>query len=174
MKTAAIAFLLLILACVAGFFAFGRERTWEALYGPADLGPVSDFADLKRPGTPNTFLVCLPEICVREEPDMVSPVFAAGPHELRAALDAIVMGSGRVERMARDEDGLGDRYIERTPVMRFPDTIVIRYVPVDVRRTALIVYSRSQVGSNDFGVNEKRVRNWLRLLEQVASPVAAA
>ncbi len=174
MKTALIAIVVIALACVAGFFAFGRERTWQVLYGPADLGPVPDFADLKRPGTPNSFLVCLPESCLREEPDLVSPVFAAEPHALRAALDAIVMGSGRVERVARAEDGLGDRYIERTPIMRFPDTIIIRYVPVDVGRTALIIYSRSQVGSSDFGANGKRVRNWLRLLEQVVSPVAAA
>ncbi|PTW59109.1 uncharacterized protein (DUF1499 family) [Breoghania corrubedonensis] len=174
MKTALIAIVVIILACVAVFFGFGRERTWEILFGPADLGPVNDFADLKRPKTPNTFLACPREVCVREEPDLVPPVFAADPHELRQALRQIIEAEPRVEHVAGDADGLGDRYIQRTRFMRFPDTIVIRYLPVDVGRTTLVIYSRSKIGSSDYGVNEERVRRWLRALELAVPPIAAA
>ena len=174
MKTAAIVAIVIVLVLVAGFFGFGRERTWALLFGPADLGPVPNFAELKRPKSANTFLACPPEVCVRAEPDLVPPVFAADPHALRQAFSAIIEAEPLVEHVAVDDDGLGDRYIQRTPVMRFPDTIVIRYVPVDVGRTTLVIYSRSKLGSNDFGVNEKRVRRWLRALEGAVPPIAAA
>lgn len=158
---------------VAAFLGYGRERTWATLFGPADLGPVS-FADLRPPATPNQFLVCPPETCTRTTPGLVAPVFATDPARLRQELDRIIRADPHTELVATDNDRLGDRYVQRTAWLRLPDTIVVRYIPLDFDRTTLAIYSRSKVGSNDFGANEARVRRWLAALERVLPAVAAA
>lgn len=173
MKTALLVLAGLLVVLAVAFVGFGRERSWAVLFGPADLGEVN-FAELRPANPDNSFLACDPAVCPRAVPDLVPPVFAADPQRLRLELARIIAADGLVEQVAEDSDGLGARYVQRTPWMRFPDTIQIRYVPVDVERTTLAIYSRSQIGSNDFGVNEARVRRWLAALARAVSPVAAA
>lgn len=174
MKTAALVIVFLILVLVIAFLGFGRERTWALFFGPADLGPVEDFTRLERPASPNTYLACPLELCLREEPDLVPPIFATDPAGLKKALKEIIEAEPLTEHVAGDPDGFGDRYVQRTPLMRFPDTIIIRYLPVDVGRTTLVIYSRSKLGWGDWGVNRERVRRWIQELERRLKPVAAA
>jgi uncharacterized protein (DUF1499 family) len=50
--------------------------------------------------------------------------------------------------------------------MRFPDTIVVRYLRLGENRSTLAIYSRSQLGRYDLGVNLARIERWLDKLRQ--------
>ena len=45
--------------------------------------------------------------------------------------------------------------------MRFPDTVSVVYFPKGAKRSNLAIYSRSQIGYSDMGVNKSRIENWL-------------
>ena len=53
-----------------------------------------------------------------------------------------------------------DRYLQRSRLMSFPDTIDVRFIAIDNDRSTLAIYSRSQIGRSDFGVNLERIRLW--------------
>ena len=56
--------------------------------------------------------------------------------------------------------------------MRFPDTIVVRFLDRPDGRSTLAIYSRSQLGTNDLGVNLARIERWLdKLAGEVPSSV---
>lgn len=67
----------------------------------------------------------------------------------------------RVERLAVDEETLTERWVQRSRVMRFPDTVNVRFVDLGEGRSTLALYSRSQLGSDDMGVNRARIERWL-------------
>ena len=48
--------------------------------------------------------------------------------------------------------------------MGFPDTINVKVVPDGDGRTAVLIYSRSQLGKADMGVNLARVKRWADLI----------
>jgi uncharacterized protein (DUF1499 family) len=58
-------------------------------------------------------------------------------------------------------DAEQDRYLVRTRLMRFPDTIVVKVIELDQDHSTLALYSRSQIGRSDFGVNRKRLKRWI-------------
>jgi uncharacterized protein (DUF1499 family) len=52
-------------------------------------------------------------------------------------------------------------YVQRTRLLRFPDLITVRFVPVDDTHSTVAIYSRSVWGKGDMGVNRARVEEWL-------------
>ena len=48
--------------------------------------------------------------------------------------------------------------------MRYPDSITVRFLPLEEGRSTLAIYSRSHYGRSDFGVNKERVDGWLASL----------
>ena len=56
------------------------------------------------------------------------------------------------------------RFLQRTRMMRFPDTIDVEVFPAPGGST-LAIYSRSLIGRRDFGVNRARIARWLAALE---------
>ncbi len=155
--------ILAILALTGVFLILGPERIW-LLFGPADLGPVT-FETLKRRSTPNDALACPPEPC-GSEADILSPVFAVDVPTLRKALARALATERRLTLVDIDDKTPADRYIQRSERMRFPDTIVVRYFPLDGDRSTVAIYSRSQLGRSDLGVNLTRVERWLAKLER--------
>ena len=63
-----------------------------------------------------------------------------------------------------DHKGVQFDYVQRSPRFRFPDIITVRFIPVSPSRSTLAIYSRSVYGRRDFGVNEKRVQEWMALI----------
>jgi uncharacterized protein (DUF1499 family) len=55
-------------------------------------------------------------------------------------------------------------YIQRTELMRYPDSITVRFIPLADGQSTLAIYSRSHYGRSDFGVNQARIRAWLAAL----------
>jgi uncharacterized protein (DUF1499 family) len=159
------------IALLAAFFIAGPERIW-ALFGPPDLGPVN-FETLKRRTSPNDALACPPQLCTARS-DIAPPVFAVSAPELAQAFAKAVATEPLVEMVASDDKGFSARYIQRTRVMRFPDTVNVRFIDLGEGRSTIALYSRSQLGESDFGENRARIQRWLSKLEKVAPPVKSA
>ena len=53
-----------------------------------------------------------------------------------------------------------DRYVQRSATMSFPDTINVRFIALSDSTSTLAIYSRSQLGHSDIGVNLARIRLW--------------
>jgi uncharacterized protein (DUF1499 family) len=150
-------------AALAAFAPAGLERLWT-LSGPADLGPVS-FETLERRVTPNDALACPPDVC-RAASDVTPPLFTVSAEELRRALARVIASEANVIQV--DAAPLAERYIQRTRWLRFPDTIAVRYFPRGKGRSTIALYSRSQLGEGDLGVNRARITRWLDKLAREA------
>lgn len=160
--------LLIIAALIAAFFLAGPERVW-ALFGPPDLGPV-EFETLARRTTPNDALACPPGIC-KVASDVTPPEYGVGAAELRLAFGKMIAAEPRIANVATDTAALTDRYIQRSALMRYPDTIVVRFFDRPEGRSTLALYSRSQLGHGDMGVNRARIERWLAKLADYAPVV---
>ncbi len=162
----------ILAAALFGLFeAIGPARFW-ALIGPADLGPVA-FETLERRATPNDALACPASLC-RARADIVSPVFAGSARDLRRAFARAIAGEPRLALVASDEAGLTDRYVQRSWLMQYPDTIVVCFIDLPGGRSTIALYSRSQLGKGDLGVNLARIKRWLDDLSAQAPPATAA
>jgi uncharacterized protein (DUF1499 family) len=159
------------IAFLAAFFIVGPERIW-ALFGPADLGPVN-FEVLKRRTSPNDSLACPQNICTAKS-DVLPPVFAVSAPELQKAFAKVIASEPSVEQVTSDDGGFTQRYVQRTKIMRFPDTIVVRFIDLGDGRSTIALYSRSQLGESDFGVNRARIERWLEKLSKDAPAVKTA
>jgi uncharacterized protein (DUF1499 family) len=137
----------------------GIERLWTLAAGDPDQGPV-DFAALARRDTPNDALVCPRDLC-RAIPDIASPTYAMPADGLRETLRAAILATPHARQVAVADGRTGDRFVVRTPLMRFPDTVDLLVVPRDAGHATFALYSRSQLGRSDLGANLGRIRAWL-------------
>jgi uncharacterized protein (DUF1499 family) len=154
---------LLVIAFAFGIFQLvGPERVW-ALFGPADLGPIS-FETFQRRVTPNDALACPTDLC-QAKADLTSPAFAMAARDLRQAFARAIAGEPRLVKVDSDDATLTERYVQRSRLMHYPDTIVVRFVDLPDGRSTIALYSRSQLGKGDLGVNLARIHRWLLALE---------
>ncbi len=169
--------LVVIAAFAAGGLVFyGPERLWTQFGGPADQGAV-EFARLKRSPTPNDGLACSPGACAGAGiVNVPLPFYEAEPSALLNQLDKLVLGDPNITRV--DEGSRADyrRYVARTPVMRFPDTIDVETEDADgsVDGTVLRMYSRSLLGESDLGTNKQRLTDWAARIAAQAQPAGTA
>lgn len=159
-----------VVAVIAGsvILVVGSERLWS-FFGPPDLGPVA-FETLERRTTPNDALACPTNLC-KARSDLVPPLFAVDENELRSAMAKVIELEPRIALVDTNNTGLTDRYIQRSALLGFPDTIVVRYIEQPGGRSTLAMYSRSQLGRSDLGVNKSRLESWLGKLRQVVPVV---
>lgn len=153
-----------ILLVAAVILLAGRDRIWASIYGPADLGPV-EFATLQLKSSPNQFLMCPVGTCTAE-PHQASPTFSASEKALRNAIIASWSTMDRTRLVAGSADPASGeiRFVQYSKWLGFPDTISIQTYPVGDDASTLAIYSRSQVGEGDFGVNRQRITEWLDVL----------
>jgi uncharacterized protein (DUF1499 family) len=76
-----------------------------------------------------------------------------------------------VTSIETNEAALTDRYIQRSERLGFPDTIVVRFIDRPEGQSTLAIYSRSQFGESDFGVNKARIERWLAKLAAQVPPI---
>ena len=157
--------LLAILIMAALMLLIGPGRIWSMIAGPADLGPV-EFATLRKSDKPNAYLICSKILCTSYVPDMESPVFDVDAGTLKTMGLSVWAAEPGVTIVDNPKEGLMVRFVQRTPYLKFPDTISVRFIPVSAGKSTLAIYSRSQIGCSDLGANEKRVKHWLSLLDQ--------
>ncbi len=117
------------------------------------------------PPTPNSFRVLAPGATPGPE-EMSSPLFPVPPAQLMQAFDRMALAQPRTERLAGTADGQGFvTYVQRTPLVGYPDYVSVRAVPVGEGQSALVILSRSRFGKSDLGVNKARVAQWLDALD---------
>ncbi len=117
-----------------------------------------DFKTLVRPGSPNTFLVLPAGFEAAAKADRESPVFAGSPEAALEAFKTVALAAPRTQ-LEREGDGQIE-LVQRSAIFRFPDHITAQAVAVE-GGSALCIYSRSNVGHSDLGVNAKRLNAWL-------------
>ena len=166
LKLLAALFVALIIAFAAAFLILGPERLW-ALFGPSDLGDV-DFATLQRRATPNDALACLPEFCTAKA-DIPAPEVARPFGDVFLAVQDAVVHEPGLEQVDADAGAGTLRFVQRSPLMGFPDTVNVKVVPAADGRAAVLIYSRSQIGKADMGVNLARVKRWAELIAAAAT-----
>lgn len=157
---AVLAGLVIVVALV--LVVVGREQMLEIVFGPIDQSAV-DFATIDTTGRENTYLVCPPGLC-GQEPDRASPEFAVPATELRNRWFSMIGNEPRTDWIASDEEIQQYDFLQRTPLMRFPDTITVRFLPLEDGRSTLAIFSRSHYGRKDFDVNRDRIDGWLAAL----------
>jgi uncharacterized protein (DUF1499 family) len=138
----------------------------KLLGGPLDVGPV-DFARLTRHATGNDALICPPGLCAEAEPDGEAKVYDVTLDRLLERVRTIALAEPDTEMLECDV-GCAHvaRFVQRTRVMRFPDTIDVEVYAAGTGKSTLAIYSRSLVGRRDFGVNRARVVRWLAELDR--------
>jgi uncharacterized protein (DUF1499 family) len=133
----------------------------------------TDFATLKRPGTPNTYLIAPEGLCRQAKIDAVAPVFDVPAVRLRQELLSIVIAEPRSSHTLADEQALYDDFVVRSAVFRFPDLISVKFLDAKGGKSTLVLYSRSVYGRWDLGVNRMRAQGWLKQLAAAVKPVKA-
>ncbi|MEM7177931.1 MAG: DUF1499 domain-containing protein [Pseudomonadota bacterium] len=140
----------LIVLAGAGYFWVNLSTTDTARWNV-------DPSQVTRTGKPNDFLLAPPGT-TRALPDESSPVFAETPEELLDRVKKIALGQPRVREIGTGP--LQATFEQRSALIGFPDFITVKAVDTG-DGAALIVYSRSQYGYSDMGVNKARVLDWL-------------
>jgi len=122
-----------------------------------------DFKTFKLTRKPNQYLVAPEGFCENATSHRTAPAFNVGPQKLEDAFADIALAEPRVTRKASDE---GQRdFVQRSALMRFPDTITFEAIDLGGGKSTLVIYSRSAIGHSDLGVNKKRIDAWLKKLE---------
>ena len=152
----------LVIVVALALIVFGREQVLEIVFGPIDRSAV-DFATIDTTGRENTYLVCPPGLC-GQEPDRESPVFPVAATSLRNQWFEMIGNQPRTDWIATDEEIQQYDFLQRTALMRYPDTITVRFIPLEEDRSTLAIFSRSHYGRSDFGVNQERIDSWLDAL----------
>lgn len=157
----------LLLLGGAWFFAVGSDRVWTRLGGPADQGRIEGLGEARR-SQPTDSLACSPGICSART-DLSLPFYRGPPAALMQRLDRIILADR--DRLVRVDDRTSPdyrRYVARTPWLRFPDTIEALAL-AHGQDSALVLYSRSLLGSNDWGANHARLALWAAELDDARS-----
>lgn len=152
---------------IAAFMGLGADRFWR-LFGEPDLGPVS-FETLKRRSGPNDALACPPGVC-QAASDVTTGIYAAPASQLRQVFKQVIASEPAIDIVETSDATLTDRYIQRSSVLGFPDTVVVRFMDRPDGRSTLAMYSRSQLGRSDLGANRARIDRWLTKLASLSPP----
>jgi len=149
-------FLVIAVVLVIGAF---YVRAVSASHDPAEwhVDPLTAM----RPATPNTYYVA-PQAMVQDTVDLEAPVYAVPAEVMAKAFADYVLTQPNIIPLASDEGGLWATYVQRTPVLKMPDYISVKFVDLDGGRSTIAIYSRSRFGYGDMGVNKARVDLWLQ------------
>lgn len=128
---------------------------------PGSVAPM-DIADptiIARTGASNDWLICPSGVCAAA-PSATAPAFAVTPNQLFGAWRAVVAAQPRATVIAMDELRLLLLVQDRTPIMRFVDTVTIRILSTPAGGSTFAAYSKSNLGAYDFGTNRRRLEAW--------------
>jgi hypothetical protein len=156
-------FIIVVGIVVAAAALIWEGTTLESMLYVGDV-PVIDFATLQRDSVPNQYLLCPKGMC-QAETDGEAPVFDVPVEQLQVAWDEMLAEQPRFQVLRRDVTNIQIDYVQRSRLLRFPDLITVRFVPIDDTHSTLAIYSRSVWGKGDMGVNRARVEEWLARLK---------
>lgn len=157
---------------VAGFFGVMCAPVYGK--GLPGLGGMIDFETLTVRTSPNEYLVAPLDSCPKfidsdingERRREEAPVYPINADELKRSFEAMLNKRYTVQAFAKPT--ISDRekrqyvYVERTPLLRFPDIINVQFIPLDANTSTLILHSASIYGYSDLGKNRQRVKEMIR------------
>jgi uncharacterized protein (DUF1499 family) len=146
---------------LAGTSALSGGSATEVSGMPNDDTRFLDFSALERPGSPNHWLVAPADSLPRAEPDVVAPELPLAAPQLAEQWIAVVEAQPRTRVVAVSDDGLQVEAEQRSAVFRFVDRVSFRAVPLADGNSSFMAYSRSLLGYYDFGVNRRRLGDWV-------------
>lgn len=141
----------------------GANKYLEGIFGTGDL-PDVDFQTLQLKDSPNQYLVCPQGICQNAAAHETAPVYDMPVEDLRARLFSYLDSQPDIEVQRMDLPNRQFDIIQRTPTMRFPDLVTVKFYALEDGRSTLAIYSRSLYGYSDVGTNKRRVRRWLQII----------
>lgn len=132
-----------------------------------------DFATLKRPRTPNTFLLAPEGLCREAKIDEKAPVYPVSAAKLRQEFLNVAIAQPRVSHTFGDEAGLYDELVSRSAVFHFPDLVSVKFLDLKGGRSTLALYARAVYGRSDLGINRVRSMRWIAKVNEVIKPQTA-
>ncbi len=130
-----------------------------------------DFATVSPPDKPNWALTAPGKLGnPHAEP---APIFGVNADALQAAVLVAFEAEPRTRLVSHDPVRRRMTFIQRSAVLRFVDNIEVEIFPLGEDQTSLALFSRSQVGYSDLGVNRSRVARVLARLTE-ALPLASS
>jgi len=144
---------------------FAAQRGWSQVQQATAGERLIEhyFAELKRPETPNHWMVAPPGFPGR--PDAIAPAFPVPVGSLRAAFREMLRQMPGAEIVVETEQGL--HVVATTRIFRFRDDVRVQFIAIDTRQSTLALYSASRVGYWDLGANRRRIEDWLARTAQV-------
>ncbi len=121
--------------------------------------PMVDFSNLTLPDKPNYSLVSDQPAAGKRQ--IKAPVFPISLDELKLRWLALVRQQPRIMLLRAEPEKQQYQYVQKSFLFRFPDVIDVQFVRIDDNNSTLRTFSRSVYGHFDFGVNHRRLRNWL-------------
>lgn len=106
---------------------------------------------------------------VPENEAVTSPRFPVSAQDLLVAFNGIVLATPRTQVLAGSVDTGLVTYVTRSRIWGFPDVTSVRAQDVE-GGSQLLIYARPRIGDYDWGVNGKRVNQWLMDLKTTLSP----
>ncbi len=118
---------------------------------------------ITRPVSPNTYYVA-PQSMVGATVDLEAPIYTAPAAVMAQAFDEFVLTQPSALRLAGSPAEGWMTYVQRTPTLRMPDYISVKFIDFEDGGSTMALYSRSRYGYGDMGVNKARVDLWLQSL----------
>ncbi len=131
-------------------------------------GALNDIEALEPPSSPNWHFAG-PQGLREDIRGSTVPTYGLDAHTLRDSFRTIVLGKPRTLCLySANSNDEADVYEQRTMLFGFKDIIQVWNVQVNENPVScsLVIFSRSVTGHYDFGVNRRRVRNWLSELHR--------
>lgn len=132
-----------------------------------------DFKTLKRPKSPNTYLLAPEELCEHASADLRATPLPIYPDQLFKEILRLIDGRRDWHLEESDEDRRLISFVAVTRLMKYKDDIDILVLPAELddsistKGSKLAIYSRSRIGHSDMGANKKRVQQLLDGLKRV-------
>ena len=127
--------------------------------------PPIEFSELQLPNKKNYYLMCPNDFC--KDMSAISPVFKVAVKKLQQITELVISQQPRIKLLINQPG-----YIAVTQYSwfwHFPDLVDIKFLAIDDTSSSFIIYSRSKYGYYDFGVNQRRVRDWV---EQISHKIS--
>jgi len=96
----------------------------------------------------------------------VLPIYPLPATALFDAVCRVAAAAPRTYLQAIFPKKMAARWVARTALFNFPDVIVAQVSPRGEDKSTLVLYSRSEYGYSDLGVNRARLKAWIGALER--------
>ncbi|MBL1436569.1 MAG: DUF1499 domain-containing protein [Rhodobacteraceae bacterium] len=157
MQRMALYMILAVFLVIGAFYV----RAVTASHDPAEwhIDPLT----VERPASPNTYYVA-PQSLVEDRVDLEAPIYAVPAAIMARAFNDYVVTQPNALIVEGHAETLWLTFVQRTPALKMPDYITVKFIDLEGGKSTIAIYSRSRFGYGDLGVNKARVDLWLQSL----------